>query len=472
MPDDSSKLLEEIKKETPLTQVVMFTGDPSLASARDAVKLGAFDYLLKPLQREELVHEVVLAFDTFNLLAEREELRIENSEYRTQLEGQLREKSGQLRESELKYRAIFDRAADAIFLIDAHTGLIADFNAAARKLLSAESQEIAGRPIDDFVGGQLAVCFLEAKQDGHHEWRVQRISFRAPNGTSRMTQIAVNKIEIADQVYLQIVARDVTDQIELRERSELMELELIGEQRLATIGLLASGVAHNINTPLMGIYGLAQVIKMKHPEIEDIDGVLAQVERINGIIRNLMWKSSQESQQTVQPLNLNQLLQEELRFLEADMDFKHNVEKSVQLADDIPPIMGKYSDFSQSLMNIIRNSLDAMHGMKAKKLSISTAMRGDDLVIEIKDNGCGIQPEARDKLFTPFYTTKPLAGHADDPDLPTGTGLGLSTVQKLLASYSCLFEVDSELEKGTTFRMIIPVSANVVDASASTSEII
>jgi two-component system NtrC family sensor kinase len=274
----------------------------------------------------------------------------------------------------------------------------------------------------------------------------------------------VNKVEIEGRAYLQIIARDVSDQIELQQRTDLMEMELIGEQRLATIGLLASGVAHNINTPLMGIYGLAQLIKMKHPEIEDIDGVIAQVERINGIIRNLMWKSSRESQLTAQEINLNQLLQEELKFLEADLEFKHNVEKTVELADNIPPIMGKYSDFSQSIMNICRNSLDAMHRSEEKKMMIRTYVQNGDIVLEIKDNGCGIAPEHQVKLFTPFFTTKPQTGQATDPEEPTGTGLGLSTVQKLLSAYNCKFDVDSAPGHGTTFRIYVPVALNAVDA--------
>lgn len=470
MPDDSTELLRKVKEATPLTQVVMFTGDPSVASARDAVKYGAFDYLMKPLQREELTHEISLAFDAFNLLTERELLRLENAKYRKQLEERLEVRSDQLRESELKYRAIFDRAADAILLVDLATGKIADFNMAARKLLGAKANEIADQSVDYFVHGQLAMCLHEAKQDGHKEWRLQRIAFRSPDGTSKMGQVSVNKIELDQRGYLQIIARDMTDQIELQQRTELMEMELIDEQRLATIGLLASGVAHNINTPLMGIYGLAQVIKMKHPEIEDIDGVIAQVERINGIIRNLMWKSRQESQQTAQPIDLNLLLTEELKFLEADLDFKHNVEKKIELADNIPPIMGKYSDFSQSVMNICRNALDAMYNCDKKQMEIRSSVQGEDIVVEIKDTGSGIAPEHLDKLFAPFFTTKPPTGSATDSDEPTGTGLGLSTVQKLLSAYGCKFDIKSTPGKGTSFKIMIPAKLNAIEESELTDE--
>ena len=171
---------------------------------------------------------------------------------------------------------------------------------------------------------------------------------------------------------------------------------------------------------------------MKHPDFKDIDGVITQVERINGIVRNLMWKSRQEQDTSYQEIDLNQLLQEELRFLEADMDFKHNVEKQFQFADDVPAIAGRYSDFSQSIMNVVRNALDAMHALDHKMLRVTTEVRDGDVRLSITDVGCGISAENRDKLFVPFYTTKPLAGR--DGGQPSGTGLGLSTAQRLLDS--------------------------------------
>jgi two-component system, NtrC family, sensor kinase len=243
-----------------------------------------------------------------------------------------------------------------------------------------------------------------------------------------------------------------------------MEEELRNEQRLAAIGLLASGIAHNINTPLMGIYGAAQLVKMKHPEFDDLDGIITQVERINAIIRNLMWKSRQEQETRLQEIDLNQLLQEELNFLEADLEFKHNVEKHFLFADNIPTILGRYSDFSQSLMNIVRNALDSMHELENKRLFITTAAWDGEIQISVRDTGCGIASENREKIFIPFYTTKPIVGHGIGEE-PTGTGLGLSTVQKLLSPYGVRFEVTSEPQAGTTFTVHIPVAPNSTSAA-------
>jgi PAS domain S-box-containing protein len=462
LPGNSTELLKRVKCECAATQVIMFTGDPTISTAREALQHGAYEYVPKPCRREELVHIVARAYEKYLLLKEQTRLMAENEAYRHRLEELVEKRTEQLRQSELRYRAIFNRAVDAVFLVDAATGLICDHNIAATRMLNVRSADLMDRSIRDFVGDQFADALKGDGGTGAREWRYESVNFSPDGNTCRTAQVSIGMVALEEQSCLQIVARDVTDQIELRERTELMEMELLSEQRLAAIGLLASGIAHNINTPLMGIYGAAQLIKMKHPELQDLgdlDGVIQQVERINGIVRNLMWKSRQEQDTSVQEINLNQLLQEELRFLDADLDFKHNVAKTFRFADNVPTILGRYCDFSQSIMNIVRNALDSMHECENKQLVITCDVRDGEIRVTVKDNGCGIHPDSRDKIFLPFYTTKPIAGRSGGCE-PTGTGLGLSTVQRLLSPYGVRFVVDSEIKKGTIFTLCIPIAAN------------
>lgn len=458
LPGDSGELLRTLRSDYPQTQVVMITGDPTIASMRQALKAGAYDYLLKPVRREELLRVADLAFDKYELRAERDRLEHENANYRLQLEELLGRKTEQLRDSELRYRILFDHAVDAILLVNPTDATITEMNGTASRLLGRKPFDIQGTSIRDYVGKQLDP-YLESEGDDYRIWRINELKVQDRDLNERMTNATVNRIRLGSETVLQIVARDASDQNELAQRASLMELELMSEQRLANIGLLASGVAHNINTPLMGIYGLAQIIKIKHPDIEDIDGVIAQVERINGIVRNLMWKSRQEQELAKQDIDLNVLLQEELRFLEADMEFKHNVDKVFDFAPDLPPIWGRYSDFSQSLMNIIRNALDSMHEATHKQLHVSTSKSGDEISITIKDTGSGISSEHLQQVFEPFFTTKPAVGKSDNGE-PTGTGLGLSTVQKLLAPYGCRFDLQSKVGQGTSFTLFVPVEQN------------
>ncbi len=453
------------------TQVIMFTGDPSISTAREAMQAGAYDYVTKPARREELVSTVLRAFDRHVLLVQQEKLVAENLRYHRELENMVQTRTEQLRTSERMYRAVFDRSVDAILLLSIPGGTIEDANIAASRLVGLKTGELAGRKIEEFTGTQLQGVFAECDRSGLREWRFERIVFLGDQKKSRTAQVTAGLIEYEGERHIQLIARDITDHLELVERSELMELELLSEQRLAAIGLLASGVAHNINTPLMGIYGVAQLIKMKHPEIEDIDGVIAQVDRINAIIRNLMWKSRQEQEASFQEIDLNQLLREELHFLQADLDFKHNVEKEFKLSDNIPTLLGRYSDFSQSLMNVVRNALDAMHGRELRKLNVASMAVDGDVLITVEDTGCGMSESEVEKIFMPFYTTKPVVG-SSDCDGPTGTGLGLSTVQKLLAPYGARYKIESAPNLGTRFTICIPIAMNLPSAKSKERQVI
>jgi PAS domain S-box-containing protein len=464
LPGSSTDFLKRFKQRFPLAQVVMFTGDPTIATVREALQHDAYDYVPKPCRREELTRIVQRAYEKFLLLVEQERLQAENENYRRHLEELVDKRTAQLRESELRYRALFHRAVDAIFLVEIPSGTICDLNLAAARLAGESGTSLLGAPIGKLVGHQLDEALNEASSTEHGEWRFERVLFDGRGGEARIAQVAVGKVEFDTQSFLQVVARDITEQIQLTERTQRMEQELQNEQRLAAVGLLASGIAHNINSPLMGIYGAAQLIKMKYPDLSDIDGVIAQVERINGIIRNLMWKSRQEQETRPQEINLNQLLQEELKFLEADLDFKHNVAKHYDFADNVPAIMGRYSDFSQAIMNVVRNALDAMHEREKRELSVGTEVSGDEIRVAVRDTGCGIAPENHERIFLPFYTTKPVMGREKEHE-PTGTGLGLTTVQKLLTPYGARFEIESALGAGTTFTICLPIAANAPQAT-------
>lgn len=459
LPGSSTDFLRQFKERFPLSQVIMFTGDPTIATVREALQHDAYDYVPKPCRREELSRIVQRAFERYTLLCERQRLEDENEHYRRDLEELVEKRTAQLRESELRYRALFHRAVDAIFLLDIPSGKICDLNIAATRMAGAPAANLIGRTIRDLVGEQFDSALLGATAEPYGEWRFERVAFKGDGAEPRLAQVAAGKVELEDQTCLLIVARDVTEQIHMAEQNRRMEQELQNEQRLAAIGLLASGIAHNINSPLMGIYGAAQLIKMKYPDLNDIDGIITQVERINGIVRNLMWKSRQEQETQPQEINLNQLLQEELRFLEADLDFKHNVAKQYSFADNVPTILGRYGDFSQAIMNVVRNALDAMHECENRELTVRTEVRNDEIRVTVCDTGCGIASADKEKIFLPFYTTKPVVGRGREHE-PTGTGLGLTTVKKLLAPYGTRFEIDSAPGSGTTFSVCVPISAN------------
>lgn len=235
-----------------------------------------------------------------------------------------------------------------------------------------------------------------------------------------------------------------------RSQSQLLE-----SQKLEQIGLLASGFTHNLKTPLAGIKGYAQLLKMDYDDLKELDLIVNEVEVMEEIINNLMLKSRKDHESREEMLNLNNLLEIEMKFLSADMFFKHSVTKEIDLDKNLPPVLGVYSHFSQIIMNIIQNSLDAMHNAERKKMTIRTRYDEQYIYLEISDTGCGIPDEYQDKIFNFFFTTKPTTKEREG-DEPIGTGLGLSSANYFIRQYGGKIDVNSKLGEGTTATVKVP----------------
>lgn len=237
------------------------------------------------------------------------------------------------------------------------------------------------------------------------------------------------------------------------------ELELMREHKLAAIGQLAQGIAHNLNNPLGVILLSCEVLTKKHPSIFDLEMIARSAEKMKMIINTLLHKSRQEQTEARQLININDLIAEELQFLEADIEFKHKVEKDIRLDPKLPLMLAVYSDLSQSIMNIVRNGLDAMYHSATKRLVLETRFDDKNIYVDIGDTGCGIPEQNIPRLFDPFFTTKPLKG-TEVVKEPTGTGLGLSSCNQLLQPYNATIAVKSKLGAGSTFTIAIPCNTH------------
>jgi signal transduction histidine kinase len=174
------------------------------------------------------------------------------------------------------------------------------------------------------------------------------------------------------------------------------------------------------------------------------------------IITTILRKTREEHSLEERFIDLNAVLTEGLKFLDANPFFKHQVTKNIQLADSLPKIRGLYSDFSQSFNNVIKNALDAMRDSTTKTLTIRTWHDAAGLHVAVADTGKGIDPAMAKRLFQPFQSTKPLAGD-EGPDRPGGTGLGLFMVRTLLKRYGARCSVESTPGEGTSFTISLPI---------------
>jgi len=246
------------------------------------------------------------------------------------------------------------------------------------------------------------------------------------------------------------VARQVASIVERRQAEQdklKLHNQLLHADRLATIGMLAAGVAHELNEPLGNILGFAQLAK-KCPGIpasakHDIGKIEAASLHAREIIQKLLVFARQAPPQKTH-VNLNQVVEDGLYFFEARCA-KEGIELIRLLSPDLPEITADPGQFNQLLVNLVVNALQSMPG--AGKITVQTQFCDHKVLLSVEDTGTGMSKEVLDKIFIPFFTTKDV-GH--------GTGLGLPVVYGIVTAHGGSINVKSEPGCGTRFEIQLP----------------
>lgn len=373
-----------------------------------------------------------------------------------------------------EWEETFDAITDGIFMLDEEFNILRA-NIAFAKMLGTTPAKLIGKKCYGLLHNQYEppdYCpMVETMRTGEP----QNIEVREPTlGSDLLLSIYPLQDPEGNVDRLVHIVQDIT----LRKK---LQAQLMQAEKLSAIGRLAQGIAHNLITPLTVIKGRAQLIseevrdcfedrlpsllgqvagrKLETPSnivgvYDDICQELLAIERgsqtMQEIIDNLMYKSRREQEQQKQLIDVNDLLWHELKFLDGDPRFKHDIGKVYSFYKEPLYIEGIYSNFSQSFSNIIRNAIDAMEGCEEPVLTITTRCDKKCIYVDIHDTGVGIPPENTPHLFEPFFTTKPISGGTI-----TGTGLGLHSCYQLLSPYGAQFEVKSQ-PGDTTFTVKIP----------------
>jgi PAS domain S-box-containing protein len=358
-----------------------------------------------------------------------------------------------LAKSERNYRTLFNSIGEAIFVCAPETQRILDISDSAVRRYGYSREELLTMTIFDLhpVEEQQSIRQRVAVGVKQSTARYDSVHHRKKDGTIMEVNISAVDIEFQGCPARLALAVDVTEQQRVRR-------ELEQAQKLESVGLLASGIAHNLNGPLSNIQGLAELLRALYPETTELQAILRQIRKIKDIIRTLMLKVRHQEETRARRVQLNELLKTELAFLEANLFFKHEVEKIYSFDPELPEVWGVYGDFSQALLNIVNNAIDAMYSTPQKILQIRTKHDDGRVVVEIEDTGPGMTPEIMTRVFEPFFTTKPPAD-SKQADGPTGTGLGLSASRELLARYDGRIEISSEPNQGSIFTISIPAFA-------------
>jgi PAS domain S-box-containing protein len=354
--------------------------------------------------------------------------------------------------SELRYRTVTESAYDAIFILTTE-GSILEVNRAVEELLGFPRERIIGRQLVDFAA------------PGYEQENLNSYTRRVAAGAGKSTPIALGKadgsvilldvssrsVDVGGDRLVFSVGRDVTEQTKV-------QAQLMASDRMASVGALAAGVAHEINNPLAAVTAnlefaakSAQTLaeRFPRPEFRDlVEGLVdarEAADRVRVIVRDLKMFSRAE-EDVREPVELRRVIESSLRM--AWNEIRHRAQL-VKDYGDIPMVEANESRLGQVFLNLIVNAAQALPEGHADVNFIRIRTRNDQsgrVVTEIEDTGSGIRPEVLKRLFTPFFTTKPRG---------VGTGLGLSICQRIVSDLGGEITAESPAGRGATFRVFL-----------------
>jgi len=356
-----------------------------------------------------------------------------------------RETQESLQAIERQLAGIVHSAMDAIVTMD-EAGRIVLFNEAAEKMFGCSPSDPIGQSIDRFIPKRFREAhrehvraFGETDATNRRMGALGMIFGVRANGEEFPIEASISKVESDGKKRFTVILRDIS------ERNRL-EFQLRQTERLAEMGTLASGMAHEIGTPMNVILGRAEYLMRKSSEETTKNGlatIVSQVERITKIMNQLLSFARQRPVER-RPLDWAVVVREILEVVKGQME-KRGIRLETTLESGVQKIFADGDQMRQVLLNLFLNAVQAMPN--GGTLRVSLEQEGSQVKLSVTDTGCGILKENLPKLFTPFFTTK---------EVGEGTGLGLTVTHGIIQEHDGTIFVHSELGKGATFTLVLP----------------
>ena len=369
---------------------------------------------------------------------------------------ELEESYRELRRSEERYRTMFDADPNPIFIMDIKTLKILDINATALDCYGYSRDEFLEMSFSDLGYDKDPELSEELKNFSldHSNFYPKRIHQRK-GGNYFYVNVHISPVRFMEKDSLIATTTDITENVE-------KESQLIQAGKMATLGTMAAGMAHEINQPLNVIQVCADFFLKtlkKDKEISRLelttmaDEIGSNVQRAAGII-NHMRDFARQSEAVSGELNINEPIRDVFKVLGQQLRV-HQIDLELDLDDKLPPILADHNRMEQVFINLVTNAMDTLdekdksEDQEWKKiLKIRSFSKDGQVVVAVFDNGMGISEEIIDKIFEPFFTTK---------DIGKGTGLGMSISYGIVKDYGGTINVRSKSGEGTTFELRFPI---------------
>ncbi len=355
-----------------------------------------------------------------------------------------------------------------VFLLDP-SERVRGMNAAATRVYAASREALLGLTLAELVvsggtrlaprggapsltgalralGAEDAVSSVDLARGDSRTLRAARQEHRRFDGTTFPVELTRAPIrdELGAHVGEVVLVRDLTTEYRIEEH-------LRQHEKLAALGELVAGVAHELNNPLTGVSAFAQLLledELTTDQEESVRLIKREADRAIGVIRDLLL-FSRKTGPSVSGIDVNELVRTTVR-LRAYHLRTAGVELTLELNEPLPEVNGDMQKLQQVLVNLLVNAEDAVTRSVVRTITVRTAQRDDHVLIDVSDSGYGIAPEIRGHVFEPFYTTKPAGA---------GTGLGLSVSYGIIEAHGGTLTIAGDPGTGATFRILLPIPA-------------
>jgi two-component system NtrC family sensor kinase len=319
-------------------------------------------------------------------------------------------------------------------------------NSAAIREYRYEPSEIAGLSVDDFVVASAQLSrrqTIPAIPPDKALWTGEHVH-RRKDGTEFPAAVTLSHIRDASESIIGLVigVRNLTEERKVADH-------LGRTEKLAAIGELVAGVAHELNNPLTGISTFAQLLledKLQGEQFESVSLIKREADRAIGVIRDLLLFARKTDARDV-PVDINTIVKHTVR-LRALASRSSGIEVHMHLDPSNPQVRGDEQKLQQVLLNLLVNAESAMQSAQVRHLSITTRHKQGMVYIVVSDTGHGMAPAVSERVFEPFFTTKPPG---------EGTGLGLSVSYGIIQAHEGTISVESAPDVGTTFTILLPL---------------